>query len=660
MTQREARAPYRLKTLLLTFTGILMLVLLAGSFYVSFERFRAYLSLQLQEHAQDAATALGLSLSNAIDGRDPVASSLAIDAMFDSGDYRSILYLDVNGQEVAGRRAGDGIEGVPPWFVHLVHLPFPQGQAQVVHGWQQLGRVIVTGSPARAYRDLWASLRNQTLWYLAIAILALFLLYRMVRLILRPLLAMEHQANAIRQRDFSVHVPLPQTRELRKVSLAMNQMADDLGVLFDGQLKLIEQLRLQSTEDQVTGLFNRSTFDQRLRAELESEDGIGTGTLILIQLAYFADFNHARGRQAGDAVLQQMAGVVDEFVTGHSSAFAGRRGGAEFVLFLPGIGMVDAEHWLSDLILQLERVYSRVADAMTSGVHAGLAASRGGLKASELLSRADAALRQAQDDMVSGFRHYDEELGGVEGAERWRQILQDALDGERIHLLFQPARNIATGDTAYYQVLSRVEVDSEWVTASVFIPLAERFALVSRLDRLVFDLALKWLEAHPGVFLSLSVATASVGDDDFLDGLQRLLRRVGDLASRVWMTVPEQVVRLQRSGFEKLLRIGGESGAKVMVDRFGVGGVPFNYLRQLPVQGIRIDRSYIRDIDKHPENLFFIQSILPIAHGRGVKVWVNGVETAAEWDLLRKQPIDGGMGYHLGRPQEAPENGANP
>lgn len=655
MTEKEARAPYTLKTLLLSFTGVLMLALLVGSFYVSFERFRAYLSQQLQEHAQDAATALGLSLSNAIDGRDPVASSSVIDAMFDSGDYRSIVYLNVHGQEVAGRRTPATVDGVPSWFVALMRLPSPQGQAQVVRGWQQLGQVTVTGSPARAYRDLWASLRNQTLWYVVIAVAALLILYRMLRLILRPLRALEQQANAVRQRDFGAHVPLPNTRELRRVSLAMNQMTDDLGVLFDGQLKLIEQLRHQSTKDPVTGLFNRLTFDQRLRAELESEEGNGTGTLILIQLANFAEFNHARGREAGDAVLLQMAGVLDEFANGHSGAFVGRRGGAEFVVFMPGIGMVDAEHWLSELILQLERVYSRAADSTSSGVHAGLSASRGGLKAGDLLSRADAALRQAQDDLVSGFRHYDEELGAGHGAERWRQILQEALDEERVRLLFQPARDIASGRTAYYQVLSRVEVDSEWVTASVFIPLAERFAMVSRLDRMVLEMSLDWLAKRSGVSLSLSVATASVGDETFLVSLQRLLLQSGGVASRLWLTLPEQVVRLQRAGLEKLLQISRETGARVMIDRFGVGGVPFNYLRQLPVQGIRIDRSYIRDIDQHPENLFFLQSILPIAHGRGVQVWVNGVETAAEWELLRKQSVDGGMGYHLGRPQTSPD-----
>ena len=99
-----------------------------------------------------------------------------------------------------------------------------------------------------------------------------------------------------------------------------------------------------------------------------------------------------------------------------------------------------------------------------------------------------------------------------------------------------------------------------------------------------------------------------------------------------------------------LVRALGRLGVSVLVDRFGVGGVPFNYLRNLQFQALRVDNSFIHDIDTHADNRFYLESVLSIAHSRGVKVFATGVETAAEYSVLSKLGIDGAMGYHLGRP----------
>lgn len=120
-----------LRSLLLLYTGNLLLLLLLVSLAFSFDRFRDYVSDQLEGHARDGATAVGLSLSNAIDGRDAVAAASLIDSVFDSGRYLSVEYLDHQGQQIAGRRTTISADGVPDWFVALVDLPLPAGRAEV-------------------------------------------------------------------------------------------------------------------------------------------------------------------------------------------------------------------------------------------------------------------------------------------------------------------------------------------------------------------------------------------------------------------------------------------------------------------------------------------------------------------------------------------------
>jgi len=126
--------------------------------------------------------------------------------------------------------------------------------------------------------------------------------------------------------------------------------------------------------------------------------------------------------------------------------------------------------------------------------------------------------------------------------------------------------------------------------------------------------------------------------------------QAGAVAGNLWAGFSEQTVHYHRKEVGMLVRGLVRLGVPVLVDHFGVGGVPFSYLRNLPVKALRIDHSFIHGIDVHRENRFYLESVIAIAHSRGVQVFACGVETAAEYAVLRKLGIDGAMGYHLGRP----------
>ena len=123
-----------LSSLLILFTSGLLVIILAAAFITSFGHFRDYVADQLTDHALDGATATGLSLSNAIDGSDPVASASLVDAVFDSGRYLSVEYIGHDGQVIAGRRMVLKGAAAPGWFIRLAELPLPQAEAEVVRG----------------------------------------------------------------------------------------------------------------------------------------------------------------------------------------------------------------------------------------------------------------------------------------------------------------------------------------------------------------------------------------------------------------------------------------------------------------------------------------------------------------------------------------------
>lgn len=642
-----------LRSLVLLYTGSLLLLILLASLAFSVDRFRDYVSDQLEGHARDGATAVGLSLSNAIDGRDPVASASLIDSVFDSGRYLSVVYMDHEGDWVAGRQATLSGTGVPSWFVALADLPLPVGRAEVVRGWSRLGHVEVVSHPGRAYRDLWHVTIGMIGGTMVVGGVGLFLLFWIVRRILKPLKALEKQAEALGQRDFRKRVDINSTRDLNQVTRAMNQMADDLGALFEGQAKLIQHLRRVSNEDTVTGLASRSAFDQRLKVEVESEERAAPGVLFLIQLASFSLYNQTYGRGEADRLLLRIADVINQFVRSHTGAFAGRRSGAEFAIFLPGITQADGIVWCHQLIEEMDGVYADLAAPVDVMVHAGVAQAQEDRNAKALMAAADEALRQAQTSPQTDCQAADPEREGHHTLETWRAIIRTAIDQKQLSLWLQPMVFNGDGQLVYHQVFSRIRSGGEELKAGVFVPIAERFGMIEDIDLLVVREALAMLGRKPQGRLALTLGTASVASESFRQDLLEQLETAGDLRRRLWVGISEQTVHHHRTAVGLLVRALNRLNVAVLVDRFGVGGVPFSYLRNLRFQGLRIDNSFIHGIDSHEENRFYLESVVAIAHSRGVKVFATGVETAAEYEVLHKLGVDGAMGYHLGRPFEA-------
>lgn len=644
------RGEISLRTLLLLFTGGLLVIILVASFITSYTHFRDYVADQLSDHALDGATAAGLSLSNAIDGSDPVASASLIDAVFDSGRYLSVEYLGHNGEVIAGRRMPLRGTAAPDWFIHLARLPLPRAEAEVVRGWRRLGKVQVVSHPGRAYDDLWRISVGLLIGVLVIGGAGLAALFILVRRLLRPLKSLERQARAWGRRDFRGRVQVRSTRDLNRVTEAMNQMADDLEILFDGQGRLIQHLRKLNNEDPVTGLPGRNAFDQRLKVEVESEERAAPGVLVLLQLAHFADYNLAYGREEGDQLLRQIAQRLTAFVARHAQSFAGRRTGAEFSVYLPGASARDARGWIGELLEELDSLYGDLAAPMDTAVHAGLAMAMPDAGVRDLLAAADEALRSAQASPETGCRVEQASANGHHTLEAWRKLLTAAVEAGQLSLWLQPMVQGEDQALVHYQAFSRIPSPEGDLRASAFLPVAERLGLTAGIDRMVVARVLAMLKENPEQTLAISLGVATVADELFAEDFLERLNKEPALVSRLWVGVPELALNHHRKQAGRLVHALARLGVPVVVDRFGVGGVPFSYLRNLPFRGIRIDNSFIHQIDSHHDNRFWVEAVTGIARSRGVRVFAAGVETEAEYSVLCALGIDGAMGYYLGRP----------
>jgi len=275
---------------------ILLLILgFLGTMIVSTSNLRSFLVTQLESHAQDTATSLGLSLSPQMQAQDlPIMTSM-VDAIFDRGDYSNISVVAINGEILIERNKPISPEQVPVWFINTIPLQTPRAEALVMSGWKQAATVAVTSHSGRAYNELWSNTVDTLKLFLASAAITLLLGLLAVRILLRPLQRVEMQADAICNQSYPVQKKLPRTRELKSVVMAMNRLSEKVHTLFTDQAALTERLREQAYLDPVTGLGNRRYFNRQLQALLESREEQVEGAFLLIELRGLAQANEKRG-----------------------------------------------------------------------------------------------------------------------------------------------------------------------------------------------------------------------------------------------------------------------------------------------------------------------------------------------------------------------------
>ena len=226
---------------LLIFTVILFVALFAGIWVEKLHSTRSFLVTQLESHAQDTATSLGLSLSPVMVDNDIATVDTMINAVFDRGYYRVISFKDMEGEVITERILKVEIAGVPDWFVNLVPIKSPNAESLVMAGWTQAGKLYVESHPGFAYQTMWEAMVRISIYFLLSVSTVLLLGGLGLRMLLKPLKQVELQAEAICRREYHIQDKLPKTRELRQVVNSMNRMTNQVREMFASQSKIADR-----------------------------------------------------------------------------------------------------------------------------------------------------------------------------------------------------------------------------------------------------------------------------------------------------------------------------------------------------------------------------------------------------------------------------------
>ncbi|MFI7859656.1 cyclic di-GMP receptor LapD [Pseudomonas promysalinigenes] len=632
---------------------LFLIVAFSGSFMVSLESSRSQYVNQLRSHAQDAATALALSLTPNID--DPAMVELMVSSIFDSGYYASIKVVDLESNAVlVERHAEPDPGGVPAWFIHLIGLEAAGGDAIVSRGWQQAARVEVISHPMFAIAKLWQSALGSLGWLLLCGVASAVLGALLLRRQLRPLDYMVEQSHAIARREFLSLPELPRTPELARVVQAMNQMVEKLKALFTEQAERSERLRAESYQDSLTGLSNRRYFEMQLAARVSNMEEARSGYLLLLRVQDLAGLNARLGGQRTDQLLQAVGEQLRRTCANfpETNDLISRSRGGEFAVLAPGMVHEEAVQLAQALEATLQSLHVTGASDVDPVACIGLAPFTPGDAPQALLKLADEALARAENQPTPGWVCLEQGVAAVAGDTQhgWHTRLDQAFANGQFELFFQPVVDAnQTDHILHYKVISRLHDDQgEALPAGRFLPWLERFGWMPRLDVLVLEKVLAHLQTHNHV-LALNLSAATLADPAALQRVYELLGQHAALGPRLIFEIGEEQLP-EHATLENITRRLHGLGFGLALQRFGGRFSMIGNLAHLGLAYLKIDGSYIRNIEQEQHKRLFIEAIQRAAHSIDLPLIAERVETEGERRILVEMGVGGVQGQLVGEP----------
>ena len=411
--------------------------------------------------------------------------------------------------------------------------------------------------------------------------------------------------------------------------------------------------------DAVTGLPNRRALERQLAAALRAAERGSTGYVFAyLDVDHISEIVETFGLTAGDEVLRQVAARVRRLLG--TGDFLARLGQVRFGILLEARGKgASLESRASELRTAItEAPFMWHQDAFDLGAAVGLVpidAATAGFES--VLAAADAATSMAKDESVAihafdADNSIDLDLADHYGDLRWLARIHRALKERRFRLFRQRIVPTSGQDSAFYEVLLRmIDEQGEIVVPGHFIPAAERFHLISSLDRWVVRNALKRMRDEPeDVVVSINLSGESLSDTRFLTDVESALAESGVEPSRLAFEITETtaVDNLRRA--RRFIRTLSTLGCKFVLDDFGRGLSSFAYLQNLPVEFIKIDGTFVRGMGTSEVDDAIVKAIHQVASAIGIQTIAEFVETEEIREQLAELGVDYVQGYAIGIP----------
>ena len=443
-------------------------------------------------------------------------------------------------------------------------------------------------------------------------------------------------------------------RAKRDIEAANAALHDEMAV----RVRTEARLAYLASHDTLTGLANRSLFSDHVSRAMEDAHRRGEKlALLCVDLDNFKDVNDTLGHAAGDVVLQQVsARITSELRRGD---MAGRMGGDEFAVLLRNLADVtEARAQAERLIALFDTPFEIDVGPIFVGASIGITLFPDDGNSEEQLRRnADLAMYRAKSDGRSRYHFFDTALNDEAHRRAFlEQGLRDPNVMSQLYLAFQPQIDMRSLRVAGVEALLRWNHPTRGLIGpDDFVPIMERSGLIIEVGNWLLrescQAAVQWCKAGlPPVTMAVNVAAAQFLVGDMPRVVAQVLAATGLPASRLELEITETgVMHDMRVAADSLIALH-QQGVNLAIDDFGTGYSSLNYLRKLPIDRIKIDQSFVKDIPASEDAGVIVNTIVRLAHNLNRQVVAEGVETAAQSDFVRMAGCCFGQGFYYGRP----------
>jgi len=423
--------------------------------------------------------------------------------------------------------------------------------------------------------------------------------------------------------------------------------------------ELYEALRDMAIRDPLTGIYNRALLEDRLKQAIAEHRRTPTVTAVmLVDLVRFKYVNDLLGHHTGDVLLKQvverMAGVLRESDT------LGRLGGDEFAIILPDTDGAQACQVALKIMHAMEAEFEVENHTLSASVSIGIALMpEHGEEVDTLLRHADYAMYAAKKTQ-SDYTIYNPNI--TEEATMARMaldgVLNENIEHNDLFLVYQPVIDFRSGQVSYLEALVRWRrPDGKVLLPEIFIRVAEQSGLIRLLSEWIINTACRELatlqQVRPGLRMGINLSMHNLHDYKLTGVIEKALARYRLEPASLLLEITETGVMLDPNQVIEILNQLSSMGLTLSIDDFGTGHSSLAYLKRLPVHTLKVDKSFVTDMDSDDDNASIVHATIDLAHNMGLTVTAEGVETRLVHDLLKGMGCDYYQGYYVGEPMES-------
>jgi diguanylate cyclase (GGDEF)-like protein len=469
------------------------------------------------------------------------------------------------------------------------------------------------------------------------------------RSVTRPIAALTRFSRRIGQGNYAEPLVVSHNDEIAELATSFNQMQQGIA---DREQRITELAYM----DRLTGLPNRALFSDRLELAINAALRAGHPlSVMMMDLDRFKYVNDTLGHPIGDLLLCEVAQRLRASLHRASDTVA-RLGGDEFAVLLPTDDIEAAKMIAARMLKALEEPTMIEGQLVDIGASIGIVGfPQNGTDMNVLLRRADIAMYTAKRTNT-GFALYDEKHDH-NSAERLSLMseLRQAVERDQLTLYYQPKVDLATHTVKYVEALIRWDHPTRgFVAPDQFIPFAEQTGYIKTISRWVADKAIHqcamWRDQGIELAVSVNVSARELIQSTLPEMFQSMLEKYGVPAEWIWVEITESAILDDPDHAIETLERLRALGIRISIDDFGTGYSSLSYLKRMPVDELKIDKSFVMGMANHKDDETIVRSTIDLGHNMGLKVVAEGVESEEMLEQLKDMRCDLVQGYHLSRP----------